>query len=126
MRVLRKIVGAILLFLNRLTMPRKAHRSSENLESIRPILATYSIYEFDSCPFCIKLRRHLQRRNLDIELRNVLDNSKYKEELVQEGGQYMVPCLRMEKDGKVEWMYESSDIIAFLDQKFPLESKSLS
>ncbi|WP_141710024.1 glutathione S-transferase N-terminal domain-containing protein, partial [Vibrio splendidus] len=29
-----------------------------------------------------------------------------------------VPCLRIEKGGKTEWMYESSDIVTYLEKQF--------
>lgn len=45
----------------------------------------------------------------------VMDVSAYRE-LVTGGGRAMVPCLRIERDeGQVEWMYESIDIMQFID-----------
>jgi glutathione S-transferase len=38
--------------------------------------------------------------------------------LVNQGGKLQVPCLRIEKDGKVEWLYESSSIINYLNDEF--------
>jgi glutathione S-transferase len=33
-----------------------------------------------------------------------------------------VPCLRIEhEDGHSEWMYESDEIVAYLQRRFPLE-----
>jgi glutathione S-transferase len=41
--------------------------------------------------------------------------------LVREGGRHKVPCLRIENaDKSVEWLYESSDIIARLKSQFNL------
>jgi glutathione S-transferase len=35
----------------------------------------------------------------------------------------MVPCLRIEKeDGSSEWMYESKDIIAYLDERYGIHA----
>ncbi len=55
-------------------------------------------------------------RGIDIPMRNtVMDVSAYRE-LVTGGGRAMVPCLRIERDeGQVEWMYESIDIMRFID-----------
>jgi glutathione S-transferase len=37
--------------------------------------------------------------------------------LIEQGGHSQVPCLRIETtDGSVQWMYESDDIIAYLQQ----------
>lgn len=30
----------------------------------------------------------------------------------------MVPCLRIEEGGEVKWLYESTDIIQFLNTRF--------
>jgi glutathione S-transferase len=39
--------------------------------------------------------------------------------LEQGGGRVKVPCLRIEhEDGRIEWMYESSDINAYLRHRF--------
>lgn len=46
----------------------------------------------------------------------MMDIAAYKE-LVTGGGRATVPCLRIEQDdGAVEWMYESLDIIKYIDQ----------
>ena len=40
-------------------------------------------------------------------------------ELLSEGGQSTVPCLRIADDkGKARWMYESSDINHYLIERF--------
>ena len=45
----------------------------------------------------------------------VMDISAYRE-LVTGGGRATVPCLRIERaEGQVEWMYESIDIMRFID-----------
>ncbi len=46
----------------------------------------------------------------------VMDVSAYRE-LVTGGGRATVPCLRIEREeGQVEWMYESIDIMQFIDE----------
>jgi glutathione S-transferase len=37
-----------------------------------------------------------------------------RRELVEGGGRATVPCLRIERDGEVHWLYESRDIIDYL------------
>ena len=39
-------------------------------------------------------------------------------DLVRGGGERKVPCLRIEHGDRVEWMYESDDIIAYLEGRF--------
>jgi glutaredoxin 2 len=74
-----------------------------------------ALYYYDACPFCQRVLQVVPSlKHLSVELRNTLSDSKYKEELVREGGRLMVPCLRIEVSGKVQWMYESLDIIQYL------------
>lgn len=77
-----------------------------------PIL---SLYHYEGCPYCTLVRDAMARLGVDIELRDILDRSDYKEELVVATGRQMVPCLRIEEGlGDVRWMHESRDIILFL------------
>jgi glutaredoxin len=76
------------------------------------------LYQFKACPFCIKVRRAIHRLNLNIEQRNANENPQYKTELMHGGGRWQTPCLRIEQDGEAVWLYESNDIIAYLDDNF--------
>jgi glutathione S-transferase len=77
------------------------------------------LYQFRMCPFCIKVRRAIRRLSLDIRSRDVLRDPASREQLMAGGGEVKVPCLRIETDdGHVEWLYESSDIIQYLRQRF--------
>jgi glutathione S-transferase len=74
----------------------------------------YTLYQFDSCPFCARVRRFLAEAGLEIPLKDTLRDPVARQELIAGGGDSMVPCLRIERDGEVRWMYESLDIIAYL------------
>jgi len=50
--------------------------------------------------------------------RDTLRDPEAYRELLQGGGRGMVPCLRIERGDEVEWMYESMDIIRYLDAQF--------
>ncbi|WP_189484249.1 glutathione S-transferase N-terminal domain-containing protein, partial [Alishewanella tabrizica] len=49
-------------------------------------------------------------------------NAGFRSELQQQGGKVTVPCLQITPDnaetGQVQWLYESKDIIAYLQQRF--------
>jgi len=78
-----------------------------------------ALYHFSTCPFCLKVRREMSRLSLNIELRNAQHEGPDREALITGGGEAKVPCLRISKeDGSAEWMYESNDIIAYLNQRF--------
>jgi glutathione S-transferase len=83
-----------------------------------------SLYQFAGCPYCQRVRQAMARLGLDIELRDVHANPRYRQELVEATGIGMVPCLRIEENGKVRWMHESLDIIAFLERTFPAAAKA--
>lgn len=79
------------------------------------------LYQFNACPFCVKIRRVIKRLNIKIEIRDVLYNQQFKKELIEQGGKYQVPCLRIiHENGSVEWLYESNAIQAYLEQEFTL------
>ena len=85
---------------------------------VQRLASRLALYHFGSCPFCLRVRRELARLGVEVELRNIhRDRSRY-DELVRGGGRQQVPCLRIENDnGTVEWLYESSDIIAWLEDE---------
>ncbi len=76
------------------------------------------LYEFPTCPYCFRVNRALKNMGLQIESRNIHQSQQFASELMQGGGRTMVPCLRIENEKGVQWMYESSDIIAYFKQKF--------
>lgn len=116
MKALRYIIGKILLFLNFITMPSKGKRSEDQQKEIESQLKTYSLYQFNACPFCIKVRRVMRKLNLPIELRDANTDPELKAELLSKGGSPKVPCLRIGD----KWMYESGDIINYLEKTFPI------
>jgi glutaredoxin len=77
------------------------------------------MYQFLTCPFCIKTRRAIKRLSLNIETRDALHHAPSRQQLLEGGGQVKVPCLRItDADGNIEWLYESDDIIQYLQQSF--------
>jgi glutathione S-transferase len=78
-----------------------------------------ALYQFSSCPFCRRVIEAAARLGLDLELRDVQHDPAQLEELVGATGRQMVPCLRIEdEDGRVRWMHESEDIVAYLEERF--------
>jgi glutaredoxin len=123
MKFVRWFLGRIVLFINWLTWPRAGVRSPEQQQQVQASLQNYSLYQFHACPFCVKVRRGMQRLNLPLELRDAKAEGVFREELLQQGGEVKVPCLRIDHaDGTTEWMYESGDILAYLEKTFPLQA----
>jgi len=62
------------------------------------------------------VRRAIKRESLKIETRDAKSNEQYRQELLEQGGKVKVPCLRIEQNGQVTWLYESNDIIAYINK----------
>jgi glutaredoxin len=119
MFIIRAILGALILFFNWVFTPKSIEREANEQALINAETRKLTLYQYAACPFCVKVRRTMKRNALNIETRDAKRNEKSKEELLQGGGQLKVPCLRIEdNNGDVRWMYESGDIISYLDQRF--------
>jgi glutathione S-transferase len=80
-----------------------------------------SLYHYAGCPFCSLVRNAMDALELEIELRDILQDPERRRELVEATGRQTVPCLRIASDdGKVEWMHESRHIVEYL-QALPAE-----
>lgn len=119
MKLIRLILGNIILALDWLTSPKGMVRLPEAQKKVDSELSSLQIYELKMCPFCVKVRRAMKRLSLTIQTRDVGVDPKAQEELMQGGKKDQVPCLRITNaSGAVEWMYESSEIIAYLEKRF--------
>ena len=119
MVVVRAILGALILLLNWLFTPKSIKREASEQAAVDGQTAKLALYQYAACPFCVKVRRAMKRSALNIETRDAKRSEQFKKELVQGGGQLKVPCLRIEDDnGDVRWMYESGDIIDYLEGRF--------
>jgi glutaredoxin len=116
--LIRNLVGYIVVLIDLVTRGSKLKRTPEKQKQVNEEVKDLTLYQFFACPFCIKTRRAMYKLNLPIEKRNASEGSIYRNELLEGGGRVKVPCLRIEKEGKVEWMYESSDIIRYLETRF--------
>lgn len=78
-----------------------------------------ALYHMDGCPFCIMVRRVIDDLSVDVELRNIFQESQHREDLVGARGRATVPVLRITTpDGEERWMPESRDIIRYLEQTY--------
>lgn len=117
-RTLRLILTPIVLLVEKLTTPKGQSRSDEAQQQVDEACKSLALYQFAACPFCVKVRKEIARLNLSIELRDAKNNEQHRQELLDGGGRVKVPCLRIEQDDKVQWMYESDDINQYLQQRF--------
>ena len=119
MRIIRLILGKLILFFNWVFSPRVTQRDPEIQAGIDAQTASLRLYQYEACPFCVKVRRAMKRNTLTIETRDVKWSASAREELLAGGGNLKVPCLRIENErGQAEWLYESSDIVRYLEDRF--------
>ncbi len=116
LKVIRLVLGKIILTLDALFSPKPLLRSPEAQAQADRATQGLILYQYEACPFCVKVRRAIRRFNLKVELRDAKRPGP-AEELLRGGGQTQVPCLRVpEKDGSVRWLYESDAIIEYLEK----------
>lgn len=123
MIVIRKVLGSLILLLDWMFTPRGVKRDPNLQASIDEKTSKLSLYQFAACPFCVKVRRAMKRQSLNIRTRDAKSCQASRQELLAGGGKVKVPCLKIEDNkGNVQWMYESSEIINFLQSEFSSQS----
>ncbi|MBZ9611867.1 glutaredoxin family protein [Rheinheimera maricola] len=124
-RFVRLILTPFMLLAEKLTTPKAIVRSEAEQQAVDAACKQLALYQFSACPFCIKVRKEMARLGLNITKRNAQHNQQHRSELQTAGGKIKVPCLRIEtRVGNVEWLYESTAIIAYLQQRFEPGSAS--
>jgi len=123
-KTVRAILGPVLLILDKLTSPKGVVRLARDQQRLDLVTREMALYQYQTCPFCIKTRRAIKRLALTIETRDAQRKGENRQQLLEGGGQIKVPCLKvMDENGTSIWLYESNDIISHLqdlaDQQAP-------
>jgi len=118
LKLAREGLGRIIVLGSFLTRPRKMQRSAEVQTAVSKEAENLSLYQFYACPFCVRTRRAIHRLNIPIEMRDAQMGSPYRQELEEGGGAIKVPCLRINEGDRSTWMYESADIVQYLENRF--------
>jgi glutaredoxin len=119
MRIIHWFLGSLILLLDWLTSPRGIKRPTDAQAAIDAQSQHITLYHYKACPFCVKVRRSLKRLSLPVETRDAKRCETAREELLAGGGKLKVPCLRIDEGaGNIRWMYDSKDIIGYLQQQF--------
>ncbi len=118
MTVIRWLLGRLILLIDALTSPRGIKRADETQSLLDDQTRHFSLYQLKACPFCVKVRRFIKKHSLKIETREIKQNPQFRADLLEQGGKEKVPCLRIENsDGSTTWLYESNDIIRYLEEQ---------
>ena len=69
MRLIRWFIGKLILFINLLTLPKPILREKSDQNKIDNKTKYLTIYQFEACPFCVKVRRFIKKNILKLNLR---------------------------------------------------------
>ncbi|MDP2135849.1 MAG: glutathione S-transferase N-terminal domain-containing protein [Sulfuritalea sp.] len=118
-KLLRIVLGPFMLLWERLSRPHGVVRTPAAQDAVDRQCRNLVLYQYRTCPFCMKVRREIHRMSLNIAMRDAQQPGTNRDELVLGGGQAKVPCLKItDQSGASEWMYESDRIISYLNGRF--------
>lgn len=118
-RTVRIVLGPVMLLKERLTRPSGVKRAPEAQAAVDLQCQSLALYQFSTCPFCIKVRQEMRRLSLPIEKRDAQHNTANREYLLQGSGATKVPCLQItETNGQTRWLQDSATIVAYLRERF--------
>jgi glutaredoxin len=118
-KTLRVVLGPVMLLWERVNQPKGVVRQAAQQQAVNQQCQSLALYQFSTCPFCIKVRQEMRRLSLPIERRDAQHNLSNREDLLKGGGAYKVPCLKVtDAKGHSQWIYESGAIISYLKQQF--------
>jgi glutaredoxin len=118
-RTLRVVLGPVMLLKERLTQPAGVQRAPTTQANVDQQCQSLALYQFSTCPFCIKVRQEMRRLSLPIEKRDAQHHTANRDALLQGTGATQVPCLQItEADGQTRWLKDSAAIVAYLRERF--------
>ncbi|WP_353351400.1 glutathione S-transferase N-terminal domain-containing protein [Oceaniserpentilla sp. 4NH20-0058] len=99
-------------------------RSSNEQKKVDRQAGYLTLYDCNQRPFNNKIQRHLRQLNVSVTVKNLNRCHTFQKELLSGGGRAQVPCLRIDTSSGSRWLYESDDIIQYLDRKFLPKAQS--
>ncbi|MEO6016392.1 MAG: glutathione S-transferase N-terminal domain-containing protein [Polaromonas sp.] len=118
-KTLRIILGPVMLLKERLTRPKGVIRSQAAQQSADLQCQDLALYQYKTCPFCMKVRQEMARLSLNIRRVDAQPAGTDRQELTLKGGQTKVPCLKItDAAGSSQWLYDSDKIVAYLRGRF--------
>ncbi len=118
-KTLRLVLGPVMLLKERLTQPNGVQRDAAAQAAVNLQCQSLALYQFNTCPFCIKVRQEMRRLSLPIEKRDAQHSSAHREELLQSSGATKVPCLKItDANGQTQWLQDSTAIVTYLRARF--------
>ena len=118
-KALRIALGPVMLLKERLSQPKGVLRSQAGQAAVDQACRGLVLYQYKTCPFCIKVRQEMRRLSLTVAKVDAQPEGPDRAALVQQGGQAKVPCLKItDEAGNSHWLYDSQKIISYLRSHF--------
>ena len=118
-KTVRAVLGPVLLLKEKLTTPTGIVRSQPDQEEVDRQCRALALYQYKTCPFCMKVRREMGRLSLNIQRVDAQPPGADRDALTREGGQTKVPCLKItDAAGNSQWLYDSEKILGYLRKRF--------
>ena len=117
-RGVRLVLGPFMLLWEAVSRPTAIERPPQAQAEVEARCRDLAVYQFPTCPFCIKVRKELHRLALPVELRDARNDPDHRAALESGGGRVKVPCLRVPDGDDVRWIYDSDAIVGYLRERF--------
>ncbi len=118
-RTLRFVLGPFMRLWEFVSRPKGVVRAPELQQVVNQQCQSLVLYQFSTCPFCIKVRQEMRRLSLPIQRLDAQHHQQHRAELLQGGGMVKVPCLKItDATGQSQWLFESGAIISYLQGRF--------
>jgi glutaredoxin len=116
---LRLVLGPVMLLKEWATRPKGMVRPPDHQRAVEQQCQSLALYQFRTCPFCIKVRQEMRRLSLPIEQRDAQHDAIHRQALQQGSGATQVPCLRItQANGDTQWLKDSAAIVGYLRSRF--------
>ncbi len=118
-KTLRIVLGPFMQLWEFVTRPKGVVRAPELQQAVNQQCQNLVLYQFTTCPFCIKVRQEMRRLSLPIERRDAQHHQQNRDDLLKGAGTVKVPCLKItDANGQTQWLFESGAIISYLRGRF--------
>jgi glutaredoxin len=118
-KTLRILLGPFMRVWEVVSRPKGIVRAPARQAEVDAQCSSLALYQFKTCPFCIKVRQEIARLSLNIERRDAQKEGENRTELIRGAGQPKVPCLKIaDSAGNSQWLTDSKAIIAYLRGRF--------
>jgi glutaredoxin len=77
------------------TTPKGMQRAPGGASQVDAECRNLALYQFKTCPFCVKVRREMRRLSLNIDLLDAHATMPQPRRVARGGGKAVVPCLKI-------------------------------